>query len=586
MTDKNKTKEQLITELAQMRQRVSTLETQEVERKQAEAERERLLAAEREQRTLTEALHWAGAVLSSTLNYEKVLDHAMEQIGRVVPYNAACIMLLEGKTVRVFRWRGYENFKTGSSIAATPFNIDDVPPLRTVRETGWPLVVPFVADNNEWVGISGQGWVKSSITVPVRTRNRLVGFLQADSDSPGAYAQSDGERLHAFANQAAIALENARHYDHARQEIAKRVKALKKERNFVSTILNTVGALVVVLDAQGKILSFNRACEQTTGYTLDEVSGKHVWDLFLPPEQVEPIKTMYAQLKRGHYPVEHEDSWLTKNGDTRLISWFSTVLFDSSGDSVDYVICSGTDITERRQSEKEREKLIEELEAFGYTVAHDLQEPLSGVVGFADALKRYHRTMSTEEFQEALQIIARNSLKMSNIIDELMLLAGVRKQDVSLKPLDMAGIITEAQRRLAYLIDEKQARFTLPPAWPEALGHAPWVEEVWVNYLSNAIKYGGDPPHLKLGSLVQDDGLVSFWVCDNGPGLSPEEQAHLFTPFTRLNQVRAKGHGLGLSIVKRIVEKLGGQVSVDSEGVPGKGATFGFTLPAAAAPGD
>ena len=134
--------------------------------------------------------------------------------------------------------------------------------------------------------------------------------------------------------------------------------------------------------------------------------------------------------------------------------------------------------------------------------------------------------------------------------------------------------------RLAHMIEEHQTEIILPGTWPVALGYDPWVEEVWVNYLSNAIKYGGQPPHVELGATAQADGMVRFWVRDNGSGLTPEEQARLFTPFTRLDQVRAKGHGLGLSIVWRIVEKLGGQVGVESE--IGRGSVFTFTLPATA----
>ena len=89
---------------------------------------------------------------------------------------------------------------------------------------------------------------------------------------------------------------------------------------------------------------------------------------------------------------------------------------------------------------------------------------------------------------------------------------------------------------------------------------------------------------MELGATAQPDGMVRFWVRDNGPGLASEDQARLFIPFTRLNQVRAKGHGLGLSIVRRIVEKLGGQVGVESHGLPGQGSSFFFTLPGAVSP--
>ena len=115
--------------------------------------------------------------------------------------------------------------------------------------------------------------------------------------------------------------------------------------------------------------------------------------------------------------------------------------------------------------------------------------------------------------------------------------------------------------------------------WPIASGYAPWIEEVWVNYVSNAIKYGGRPPHIELGATRQANDTIRFWVRDNGGGLTLEEQSRLFTAFTRLHQARAKGHGLGLSIVKRIIEKLGGTVGVESE--IGAGSTFYFILPAA-----
>jgi signal transduction histidine kinase len=170
---------------------------------------------------------------------------------------------------------------------------------------------------------------------------------------------------------------------------------------------------------------------------------------------------------------------------------------------------------------------------------------------------------------------------MNNIIEELLLLAGVRQTQVEAKPLDMTSILAEAQSRLSDVIQEQRAEIVVqqPGAWPVALGHAPWVEEVWINYISNGIKYGGRPPHLELGATAQDDGRVRFWIRDNGPGLTPEERGRMFIPFTRLAQARATGHGLGLSIVRRIVERLGGQVGVESEGLPGRGSVFYFTLP-------
>ncbi len=228
----------------------------------------------------------------------------------------------------------------------------------------------------------------------------------------------------------------------------------------------------------------------------------------------------------------------------------------------------------------ERDELIAELDAFAHTVAHDLKSPLTSIIGYAQVLEHSHTTLSDEELRRYLGMISQRGRDMDNIIEELLLLAGVRQmEEVEMSSLDMAAVVAKAQRRLSDMIAECQAEIILPDTWPVAIGYGPWIEEVWVNYISNAIKYGGRPPRVQLGATEQpEDGSVRFWVRDNGAGLSSDEQGRLFTPFTRLSQARAKGYGLGLSIVRRIVEKLGRQVGV--EGNEGEGSTFFFTLPA------
>jgi signal transduction histidine kinase len=226
----------------------------------------------------------------------------------------------------------------------------------------------------------------------------------------------------------------------------------------------------------------------------------------------------------------------------------------------------------------------EELGAYGHTVAHDLKNPAALIISYAEVLDSDGAALSEPERRQSLQAILRGGLKMIAIIDDLLLLASVRQKSVPAGRLDMRPIVSEAAERLAPLIKEHQAELVLPPwgAWPTAKGYAPWVEEVWVNYISNALKYGGTPsapPRVELGGEALPDGMARFWVRDNGPGLTPEEQARLFTPFTRVGQAHASGHGLGLSIVRRIVERLGGQVHVQS--APGQGSVFSFTLPGA-----
>ncbi|MFN8455632.1 MAG: HAMP domain-containing sensor histidine kinase [Anaerolineae bacterium] len=234
--------------------------------------------------------------------------------------------------------------------------------------------------------------------------------------------------------------------------------------------------------------------------------------------------------------------------------------------------------TALRQSNTELQARNKELDAFAHTVAHDLKNPLGVITSYGELLSDNGLAMRSNELELIFREVQKSGRKATNIIEELLLLASLRKDAVKLRPLNMAEIVEEAQRRISLMVQEYQAEIICPLHWPQAQGYGPWVEEVWVNYLSNGLKYGGEPPRLELGATLQENGMIRFWVRDNGPGLPPDMQALLFTEFTRLDDIRAEGHGLGLSIVQRIVEKLGGQVGVESDNVPGRGCTFYFTL--------
>ncbi len=157
----------------------------------------------------------------------------------------------------------------------------------------------------------------------------------------------------------------ARVYFAIHREILNRKRiedTLEQERDFIAATLDTIGALVVVLDAQGRIIRFNLTCEQITGYSFEEVRNKLVWDIFLIPEEVEPVKAVFVRLQAGHFPGSNENYWLTREGDRRLIAWSNTALTDSEG-VVEYVIGSGIDITERRQAETDLKGSEAELRA-------------------------------------------------------------------------------------------------------------------------------------------------------------------------------------------------------------------------------
>jgi two-component system sensor histidine kinase/response regulator len=219
-----------------------------------------------------------------------------------------------------------------------------------------------------------------------------------------------------------------------------------------------------------------------------------------------------------------------------------------------------------------------ELEEYAYMVAHDLKEPLTVLIMNTDLIKDVDN-LTSEELNECLLQLKSTAYEMRSIVKNLLLFSQVTRAEAPREPVHMAQVVANVQVRFSTMIRERQAQVILPQVWPDAVGYEPWIEEVWANLLSNALKYGGSPPRVELGASARSDGMLSFWTRDNGPGIPPEARTCLFTRGNPLSRLSKTGDGLGLPIVHNIVDKLGGQVGVESE--EGQGSLFFFTLPAA-----
>ena len=219
-----------------------------------------------------------------------------------------------------------------------------------------------------------------------------------------------------------------------------------------------------------------------------------------------------------------------------------------------------------------------ELEAYAHTIAHSLKTPLAAASRFLEILHKFKSDGLTAEQRHLVQQAFSALAMTGDAVDALLLLSTVARRSVELHPLEMGALVDQALNQLADLQARTHASLKLPDAWPPASGYAPWVGEVWLNLLSNALKYGGSPPSIELGG-TPEGSHVRFWVRDNGQTLSAQERKRVFIPFTRLHQERAAGHGLGLATVQRIISSLGGKVGV-SAGAQG-GNEFFFELPIA-----
>jgi two-component system sensor histidine kinase/response regulator len=240
----------------------------------------------------------------------------------------------------------------------------------------------------------------------------------------------------------------------------------------------------------------------------------------------------------------------------------------------------GADVLEKYQTVLKKRDW--ELEIVVY-LAQCLKNALNTITSLSTRLSKecsYIKPLVNVGSLKSLQQIGETGVKTVNIVEGLELLAELfLEKPVEFELLEMSDIVTKViEERLPHEIKQCQAQIKLADIWPTIPGYQPWLEEVWMNYISNGLKYGGKPPHLELGATPLHHEQVRFWIRDNGQGLTKAEQAELFTPKNNPHQVCAEGEGLGLVIVQQLVKKMGGQVGVESK--KGKGSLFYFTLPA------
>jgi len=344
---------------------------------------------------------------------------------------------------------------------------------------------------------------------------------------------------------------------------------------------------ILIVDSSLRIADYNASFRKLIESDEENLIGKVINEVI---PQRDSLITEIIKYDESQNEISREI-----NGKLLYFDVQTTVLFDHNKQQTGRLVML-KDITHRIYAEEnireanirltseiqEKEKLIEDLDAFSHTVAHDLKNMLGAIVSVSDMIQSNFDEYSKEYVLELNDIILSSATKTIHITNELLTLASVRQEEINPHPVNMKKIISDSVTRLKDMINEKSAQLILPDIWPDVLGYEAWLEEIWINYLSNAIKYGGTPPVIQFGWELLNGNKAKLWIKDNGKGISEAEIEVLYTKFTRLDpHKRIEGNGLGLSIVKRIVEKLNGEVGVESQNIPGKGSKFYFVLPIA-----
>ncbi len=225
-------------------------------------ENARLFQAEREQREMAEALRQAAAAISSTLDRDEILDHILEQAGRVIPNDAVNVTMIEEGQVRIVRWRGYERF--GQDIQSVLLPLDSTPSLQKMYQTGRPLVIPDTETYAGWVQVPEVDWVRSYAAAPIRVRDRVIGFLNADSATPNFYQQEHADRLRAFADQISLALTNAELF-----------RMVAQDRRDWEVTFDAMQDAVAVVDHNQRIVRANRTFARLVHRSFPQIIGQN-----------------------------------------------------------------------------------------------------------------------------------------------------------------------------------------------------------------------------------------------------------------------------------------------------------------------
>ena len=363
----------------------------------------------------------------------------------------------------------------------------------------------------------------------------------------------------------------------------------ERRERWLQAIVDNIPAAVYVKDREGRYLMINRHLEVLHAHPRAEVVGKTEYDFF-PPEVADILRRNDQQVFSTGLPFECEETSHQPDGEhTYLALKFPLA---ESGQVPHAMGGVSTDITDRKRQERELAELNDELahslaetkainqelEAFSYSVSHDLRAPLRAIDGFARILEEDYAPALDAEGRRVLGVVRTNAKSMARLIDDLLAFSRTSRRPMELAELDMTAVANQAVESL-HLGGGLETPEIVVSALPPAQGDAAMLRQVFANLIANAVKFSRGRAAARVEVEGEARGAEAvFRVRDNGVGFDPRYAEQLFGVFQRLHKSEDfEGTGVGLAIVQRIVHRHGGRVW--AEGRPGVGATFSFTLP-------
>jgi PAS domain S-box-containing protein len=445
----------------------------------------------------------------------------------------------------------------------------DLPGLRDLQDLHEPLSrwrIPNLQMRLGMVATAAGLALSQVVALPLVIEEKLIGAIYIFRTGGGAFSASDRALLAAFADQAAIAVRNAELY-----------QQVNEERRALLAIIENSAEGVMILDAENRVQVLNRVLAHMTGWDEGQARGRPAVEvLVLRDRQGQPLSLPQVSARRASAVEARayiEGDVVRRGGPPLTVGVTATPLYDEAGDLV-RTILNVVDITRFRQAEELKSTFVS-------VVSHELKTPVALIKGYAETLRREDAEWDRDTMQESLDVIAEEADHLTHLIDSLLEASRIQAGGLKLEPTDvylprLAEKIVDGFRTQT---DAHTFELDFDPEFPPVWGDPERLREALSNLVSNAVKYSPNGGTVWVGGRVDATG-TTVYVADQGIGIPPEEQDRIFERFHRIEtglHRRTEGTGLGLYLVKAIVEAHGGRVWVES--APGRGSIFMFTLP-------
>lgn len=583
-------------------------------------DRDRAETAERERRALAEVLRDTSEALNSILDYEEVLDRILTNIRRVVPSEAAYVLLIEEGIARVVRSREYVlDQRFASDLLPLRFQVVDVPFMRQITESGQPLVIPNAEAEPDWAGDAPMAWIRSCACAPIQSEGKVIGLILLASVTPGFFGMAQAERLKIFADQAAVAIKNARLYENER-----------RERILAQTLRRTAESLASSASRDEKLSAIVTHLQEVIRYdwaAVFLVSGEqlHLVALSGPPDPENRLGLMchYSVMPVLHEvvimespllipDVAEEPRWvdlphlspptrawigvpLITKGDVIGFLSIGSQFPDAYGTSeLEVAMAFGNQATlaiEKASMQNQLQSSLADLSEakvhlertarlsaageIAAGVAHQINNPLTTVIAQTHLLQK--RLTPDHPGNKSVIAIQDAAYRAANVVQRLLNLS--RSGIYEMYPVDVNLSLRNSITLVSAQSEPGSVRFVseLAEELPRIQASQQHLEDAWINLLINArdaIGKSGDGIIRVSSKLLRQNGMIEVRVQDNGPGISRENLELLFNPFFT---TKTHGTGLGLSICHEIITRHGG--AIEAESTLGEGTTFLITLP-------